>query len=159
MLRDAESQGAPSDFNVHVDVASLPVGDFRADFDAQLDTWLVRGTARVMDGRFVIDSLHVEFGQFDPNTFDPTGELPLSPTHGITGELLRRIPVGRLLASVRREVLAAPKFDDLAPVFGREVRPEVKRGRKKAASAVEGNVLGQGRPRLGTGHYPRGCPC
>jgi hypothetical protein len=130
--------------------------DLRADFHTLLGSLSISGQARLIDGALVLTQLLLEVSPADENagSDDPPARLP-TPAECITPDALRRVPVGRLLESVRREVLAQEVFDRLAPDFGIRVREEQRRYHRRAARALRGKTLRRGRPRLGDEHFRR----
>jgi hypothetical protein len=143
---------------VEVDWIPDPKGsgrqDLRADFHALFPGLTISGHARLIDGVLVLTRLLLEVSPIDENA-EPDDQRTRPPRPGdcITPDTLRRVPVGRLLESVRREILAQEVFDRLAPDLGVRVAEERRRRRRRAARAVGGKTLRRGRRQLGDEHF------
>jgi len=126
-------------------------------FRIELDAWKVSGTARVFEGRFVIDELRIEVRPPYVESWEPGEALcstkPAVPGGGITAEVLRRIPVGRIRDSVRREVLARPGLDELGARLGFAPSDEEVVKHRDAADSVTGKVVPRGRPPIADDKY------
>jgi hypothetical protein len=146
-INDLEPRGRPDHLPVTVDIKTLPGNTQRLDYGVQHDVWFVSGTARMMSGQLALTSLRLEFNPIGADDGALT-DLPVSDrlAGGISTEILRAIPVGKIRASIQREVLAQEGFDILQVELRRS--PAVGAHRKAAAEAVRGRKLGRGRPRL-----------
>jgi hypothetical protein len=145
-IDDFEPRGRPEHLPVTVDIKTLPGGAQRLDYGVQIGVWFVSGRARMVSGQLAVTSLKLEF---NPEGADEGASTDLAVSDqlagGITADVLRAVPVGKLRASIQREVLAQERFDVLQVELGR--LRAVGGHRKAAAEAVRGKKLGRGRPR------------
>lgn len=149
------SVGAPTESTYLTDRADprSRTNKWRYPFDGRSGDLTIHGVADLIDGQLLITELCL---QVDPQSgsSDPDDDWFRAPRagDGIDSASLRGFPVGALHARLLHEVLAQPEFDDLAQLLG--LKPHAGAAhRKRAAKALEGKVLGRGRPRYPREHY------
>jgi hypothetical protein len=141
----AEPRSRSDHLDVEVDVTPVGDNEFRVDFRWQPNAFLVHGDADVIQGRLVITRIEVTINPIGDPTCDPRLGEPSPPPRGITSVVWNGIPIGRLQDSIRREILAQPRFDELAELLQLPIRSAQRQLRLQAAATVQDGPL-RGRP-------------
>jgi hypothetical protein len=151
---------------VNVRIHDLPAGRWRADFDLErgalprvgpASRWIgVTGEARLIGGRLVITKLCLDVGPVGVGEPDANGWVDsVEPDVGLDSYAVR-LPMGRLLDSIRHEVIAQRESHLTAHAFGFRPDAETRGKRRRAAKALKGKVVRRGRPpgpHYGEEHY------
>lgn len=96
-------------------------GSWIIAFTLSWEPWDLAGEVWTFGGRMALRKLEISFSLHSaaPTIEEALSQPPLS-VGGVTGSLLREIPLGALIPSIQREIAAMRYFDILAPNLGRE---------------------------------------
>lgn len=138
-LHEIDPNSDPSHVPVNVKLGKLVNGGSFAGFELNVGPWWVTGKARIADGQLAIFELSIA-----PSPFELQSDRQMvSPASGVTSSVMREIPIGAILASIRRELMALPEIGKLGEKLGYPIRSSVEAAK---AFGVDGNTkVGPGR--------------
>lgn len=126
-------------FRVDVEVKDREIFEpYVASYRTRIDEWVVSGYLQVVDQQLALGSIdislaHLTRGSGKRMRARRPGEYPAA---GITGTVLRKIPVGKILDQARLALLASPAVDFLDQILATASAAEKGGGDPMAVAAA-----------------------